>query len=220
MKRPARSWLLLCALHAVGSMLVWWAGPKVYEPWVWRADHAWATPWTWWTSAWVHLNTAHLIGNQIGMGMLAALAWVVRPSWRTTVVWWLSWPLLQISLLVWPQIGYAVGLTGLLHAGAAILGVDLLLRRIRIPKARRWGALLLLALLVKLLIEHAWHQPVVWDSADEMAVVQALHLSGVFWGVVLSLSRGLAGSHQIYWRWSMRQRSTTGAIAPKSDRLM
>lgn len=215
MKRPARSWLLLCALHAVGSMLVWWAGSSVYEPLVWRAEQGWRSPWTWWSSAWVHLNTAHLIANQIAMGMLAGLAWVVRPSMRSTWVWLLCWPLLQVSLLIWPQIGYAVGLTGLLHAGATILGVDLLLRRIRIPKARRWGALLLLALFTKLLIEQAWRQPVVWNSADDMAVVQALHLSGVCWAVLLSLSRGLAGTHEIYWRWSARQRSTTDAISPK-----
>jgi hypothetical protein len=215
MKSGSRSWLLLCALHAVGSMLLWWAGESAYKPLVWRADHAWQAPWTWWTSAWVHLNTAHLISTQIAMGMLAALAWVVRPSRRSTVVWLLSWPLLQLSLLVWPQIGYAVGLTGLLHAGVAIVGVDLLLRRIRIPKARRWGSLLLLALLVKLLIEQAWRQPVVWNAADDMAVVQALHLSGVTWGVFLSFSRGLAGTHLIYGRWSARQRSTWGGMSPK-----
>jgi hypothetical protein len=215
MMRPSRSWLLLCALHAVGSMLVWWAGESVFAPLVWRADHAWFEPWAWWTSAWVHLNTAHLIGNQIAMGMLAGLAWLVRPSRRSTWAWLLSWPLLQLSLLVWPQIGYAVGLTGLLHAGAAILGVDLLLRRIRIPKARRWGGLLLLALLIKLLLEQAWRQPVVWNAADDMAVVQALHLSGALWGVVLSFSLGLDGAHATYWPWSARQRSTSGAMSAK-----
>lgn len=188
--RASRSWLLLCAMHAVGSMLLWWAGESFYAPLVWRADSAGSTPWTWWSSAWVHLNTAHLISNQIALGMLAGLAWIVRPSRRSTWVWLLCWPLLQLSLLLWPQIGYAVGLTGLLHAGAAILGVDMLLRRIHIPKARRWGGLLLLALLIKLALEQAWRQPVVWDAADDTAVVQALHLSGAVWGVVLSFRAG------------------------------
>lgn len=215
MMRPSRSWLLLCAVHAVGSMLLWWAGESFYAPLVWRAESAGSTPWTWWSSAWVHLNTAHLISNQIGLGMLAGLAWIVRPSRRSTWVWLLCWPVLQLSLLLWPQIGYAVGLTGLLHAGAAILGVDLLLRRIHIPKARRWGGLVLLALAIKLALEQAWRQPVVWDAADDMAVVQALHLSGAVWGVVLSFSRGLSGAHELYWRWSARQRSTSGAISAK-----
>jgi hypothetical protein len=215
MKRHSRSWLLLCALHAVASMLLWWAGPAFGDPLVWRESATWSSPWTWWTSAWVHLNTAHLIGNQIALGMLAGLAWIVRPSFRSTLTWLLCWPLLQLSLLIWPQIGYAVGLTGLLHAGATVLGMDLLLRRIRIPKARRWGALLLLALGVKLLIEQAWRQPVVWNAADDMAVVQAMHLSACFWGVVLSISRGLGGTHLLYWRWSARQRSTTGTMSAK-----
>jgi len=106
-------------------------------------------------------------------------------------------------------------LTGLLHAGMAILGVDLVLRRLHIPKARRWGGLLLLALLIKLAIEQAWRQPVVWNAADDMAVVQALHLSGAAWGVVLSLSRGLSGSDLVYWRWSNRQRSAAGGMSAK-----
>lgn len=215
MRQGSRSWLLLCATHAVGSMLMWWAGESTYRPLVWRADTTWSSPLTWWSSAWVHLNTAHLIGNQIALGMLAGLAWIIRPSRGSTGVWLLCWPVLQLSLLVWPQIGYAVGLTGLLHAGAAILGVDLLLRRIRIPKARRWGVLMLLALCTKLVLEQAWRQPVVWSAADDMAVVQALHLSGATWGVLLSLSRGLAGTHALYWRWSTRQRSTSGATSTK-----
>lgn len=215
MKQASRSWLFLCALHAVGSMLLWWAGESYYLPLVWHADSAWSTPWTWWSSAWVHLNTAHLIGNQIALGLLAGLAWIVRPSRRSTWLWLLCWPLLQLSLLVWPQIGYAVGLTGLLHAGAAILGVDLLLRRIRIPKARRWGGLIVLALFMKLYLEHAWRQPVVWSVADDMAVVQALHLSGALWGALLSFSRDLANTQGLYKRWSTRQRATNGAMSPK-----
>ena len=53
---------------------------------------------------------------------------------------------------------------------------------------RRWGSLLALALLGKLLLEHGWSSPVVWDSANEMSVVQAAHLSGAFWGLLLGLA--------------------------------
>jgi len=184
MKRSG-SWLLLCALHAVASMLLWWAREGVVDVFIWRADGWTAQPWTLWTSAWVHLNTPQLIFNQIALGALTAFAWVL-----------LAWPLGQLSLLWWPQIGYAVGLSGLLHAGVAVLAVQLLRRRIPIPKAKRWGGLLALVLLGKLLLERGWAYPVVWDGANDMSVVQAGHLSAAAWGLLL----GLAATWGPFWR--------------------
>lgn len=185
--RRSRSWLLLCALHGVASMLLWWAKAGTLDGLTWYADDGLRRPWTLWTSAWVHLNTPHLIANQLALGALTAFAWIVRPPWFSTLAWLLAWPLMQVSLLLWPQIGYAVGLSGVLHAGFVVLAVHLLRRRIRVPKARRWGALLGLGLLVKLGLEQGWDFPVVWDSANEMSVVQAAHLAGAFWGLWLGL---------------------------------
>jgi hypothetical protein len=186
--KPSRSWLLLCALHGVASMLLWWAREGMVTSLTWHVDDWLNQPWTLWTSAWVHMNTPHLISNQLALGLLTAFAWIVRPPMACTLAWLLAWPLTQASLLWWPQIGYAVGLAGLLHAGAMVLAVHLMLRRIEVPKARRWGSLLALALLGKLLLEHGWSSPVVWDSANEMSVVQAAHLSGAFWGLLLGLA--------------------------------
>ena len=189
-------WLLLCALHGVASMLLWWAGDSLVQTMIWRAD-TWASqPWTLWTSAWVHLNTPQLIVNQIALGTLAAFAWVVRPSWPCTLAWSLAWPLTQGTLLWWPHIGYAVGLSGPLHAGAMILAVQLMLQRIAVPKAGRWGGMLALGVLAKLALEQGWRNPVVWDSANEISVVRAAHLSGAAWGVVLALLLGFIGNRQ------------------------
>lgn len=184
------SWLLLCVVHGVASMLLWWAGEGTVERFVWRSDNWTAQPWTLWTSAWVHLNTPQLILNQIGLGALAAFAWVVRPTLACTLAWWLAWPLAQATLLWWPQIGYAVGLSSVLHAGAMVLAMQLLRQRIAIPKARRWGSLLALGLVAKLLLEQGWNHPVVWDSANDISIVQAAHLTGAFWGLGLGLLIG------------------------------
>ena len=146
--KASRGWLLLCALHGVASMLLWWAREPALAALTWRAD-AWdRQPWTLWTSAWVHLNTPQLIFNQIALGALTAFAWVIRPNWTCTLAWLLAWPLGQLSLLWWPQIGYAVGLSGLLHAGTAVMAMHLVLGSLPIPKARRWGGLLLAGLAV------------------------------------------------------------------------
>lgn len=184
------TWLVLCALHGVLSMLVWWARAGTVDALTWRADGWLDQPWTLWTSSWVHLNTPHLIGNQVALGALAALGWIVRPTLACALAWLLAWPLLQLSLLLWPQIGYAVGLSGVLHAGAAVMGVQLLLKRVAVPKARRWGGLLLMGLLLKLWAESPWAYPVVWDGGSEMSVVQAAHLGGVVWGLVFGLALG------------------------------
>lgn len=186
------SWLLLCALHGVASMLLWWAGDEVVQTMIWRAD-GWTTqPWSLWTSAWVHLNTPQLIVNQIALGTLAAFAWVVRPTLACTLAWLLAWPLAQASLLWWPHIGYAVGLSGPLHAGAMVLAVLLILRRIAIPKSRRWGSLLALGVLAKLVVEQGWSNPVVWDSSNNISVVRAAHFTGAVWGLLLASLVGWA----------------------------
>jgi hypothetical protein len=169
MKPSARDWLLLCALHGVASMLLWWSGKGLVDALTWQAMDWRAQPWTLWTTAWVHNNTPHLIANQMALGAMTALAWIVRPPRLCTLAWLLAWPLSTLTLLWWPQIGYAVGLSGVLHAGALVLAVHLLFKRLAVPKA---------------LEQH----PVVWSSGNEMSVVQAAHLAGSAWGLVLGLA--------------------------------
>lgn len=202
MRRP-RSWLLLCALHGVGSMLLWWAQPATLDGMTWRPDESLKHPWTLWTSAWVYKDTPQLIGHQLILGVLAAFAWVVRPPWTGTLAWLLAWPLAQGTLFLWPQVGYSIGLSGVLHAGWAVLAVQLLLGRIDMPLARRWGALLAVVLLIKLGLERAWDHPVVWDSGNDRSLVQASHLAGAAWGLLLA---ALAG-----WLPTGRGRSRTPA---------
>ncbi len=202
MKRSS-SWLLLCGVHGVGSMLMWWLGEPALERLIWRTDTWTSQVWTLWSSAWVHLNTPQLILNQFALGALTAFAWVLRPPWLATLAWFLAWPLSQLVLPLWPQIGYAVGLSGVLHAGVAVLAVWLLARAISVPKSQRWGALLGGALLTKLLVEQAWSHPVVWDSGSNVSVVQATHLSAAGWGLLLGAAAlGLARTR---WVASHRQ---------------
>ena len=183
----SRGWLLLCALHGVASMLLWWAPTDTQALLTWQADQGPQRAWTLWTSAWVHLNTPHLIGNQMALGVLTAFAWVLRPPLASALAWLFAWPLVQASLPLWPQIGHATGLSGVLHAGVAVLAVQLLQRRIAMPRARRWGLLLGLGLLLKLGLERGWNHPVVWDTANHTSVVRGAHLAGAFWGLWLGL---------------------------------
>jgi len=117
----------------------------------------------------------------------------VRLPRLCALVWLLAWPLSTLSLLWWPQIGHAVRLSGVLYAGALVLAVQLLFERLAVPKTRRWGGLLTLAVLAqaaagaKLLLEQGWSKPVVWRLGNGMSVVQAAHLAGSAWGLLLGL---------------------------------
>lgn len=183
----AKLWLSLCLLHAVASMLVWWAGAPAAKWLTWRADDWWHQPWTLWTTPWVHINTPHLIGNQLAVGALAAMAWLVRPNALASAAWLLAWPTVALVLPLWPHIGYAVGLSGIIHAAVAVVAVHLLLcQDPLVPSSRRWGGLLALGLGAKLALEQGWHWPVVWSNSADMSVVQAAHLTGGVAGAVFS----------------------------------
>ena len=184
----SKLWLSLCVLHAVASMLVWWMGERLAAWMIWRAEDWDDRPWSLWTSAWVHMNTQHLISNQLAVGALAAMAWVLKPGLRASLAWLLTWPVIPLMLPYWPHIGYYAGLSGLIHAAVAVVGVYLVAGRTTVPMARRWGGMLLLGLVTKLLIERAWHWPVVWSDNLGISVVQASHLVGAVAGAVAAFA--------------------------------
>jgi hypothetical protein len=189
----SRLWLGLCVGHAVTSMLVWWMGDGLGQWMTWRADDWLQRPWTLWTSAWVHRNTPHLIGNQLAVGALAAMAWVLRPDARAALAWVLAWPLIPLCQRWWPLVGHYVGLSGLVHAAVAAVAVQLLMDRARVPQIRRWGGVLALGLGVKLVLEQAWARPVVWSDNLGISVVQSAHLVGA--------CAGALGTWCAMWRW-------------------
>ncbi|WP_171020259.1 rhomboid family intramembrane serine protease [Hydrogenophaga sp. 2FB] len=184
---PSRGWWWLCALHGAASLLMWWGGQNASSGFVWHANDWTRQPWTLWTSAWVHLSTPHLIGNLLALGGVAAAGWVLRPDARCTMAWLLAWPLTQVSLLLWPPVHHAAGLSGLLHAGTLLLAVQLALGTAPVHGARLWGVLLMAGALTKVVLERGWSQPLVWQADTGIQVVQAAHLTGAFWGVLLGL---------------------------------
>lgn len=181
------SWWWLCGLHAALSLLVWWLPPEVADAFTWRSTDWTTRPWTLWTSAWVHLNLPHLVGNVLAMGGVAAAGWVLQPDARSTLAWLLAWPLTQVSLLLWPPVDHAVGLSGLMHAGVLVLAVQVALVRLPIRGARFWGWLLVGVVMSKVVLERGWSRPIVWDAENHLSVVQAAHTTGAFWGVLLGL---------------------------------
>jgi membrane associated rhomboid family serine protease len=88
-------------------------------------------PWRLWTCAWVHWSAAHLLVNTVGAVVVAFAGWRARLPTAAALAWFLAWPLTQLTMAalgsdrfaaVMPHYG---GLSGVLHAGAVVLGLSL-----------------------------------------------------------------------------------------------
>lgn len=157
--------------------------------WIWHADRWTQEPWTLWTAALMHLNSAHALANLLALLSLLALARAWRLGWATAAAALLAWPLSVASLVLWPSVSSYAGLSGPLHALAAVLVVHR--TRTTWQRYRQLDAsagLLALGLLAKLGLEAAWRHPVAWDGMWGFNVVYVAHLGGAVCGLLCALS--------------------------------
>ncbi len=174
--RSARAWWLLTAL----LMLLTVGGQLVTRTFIdWQPTLAWTEPWRWWTPVAVHYSLLHLSANLLGTLALAWLASSACVDAEMTVAWALAWPLTHLGLALRPDLLHYGGLSGVLHAGVAVIGVHLLRQR-----RSTWGAALLLGLAVKLLLEQPWGPAAQRVSGWDIAVAPWGHLSGAVAGLL------------------------------------
>ncbi len=181
----ASPWLVMATLMGCGACL---AGLMPAAALDWQPGLAASEPWRWWTSAFVHWSPAHLGANLLGVAALALFGlWVGLPGWAT-LCWALAWPLGHLGLWVEPQLSHFGGLSGVLHAGAAVVSVALLVAPT--PPRQRAGLLLVAALCVKLLCENPAAQPAGLRAAvgiPELVLATRAHAGGALagWGLAL-----------------------------------
>ena len=161
----------------VACLLVWLLdSPTVLQ---WDADQWTRRIWSLWSSALLHRSAWHLCANLLVLGTLALL----------------GWPLGTLALLAWPGIHLYAGLSGLLHAGLAVAWA-----RVAVFGADRpLSFLLLTGLVLKLLDEHGWSQPVAFSARWGFDIVNAAHLSGALAGASSGLVAALA-AHLVHQR--------------------
>jgi hypothetical protein len=137
--RPADgvAWLCVTALLCVGAIVAWvGGGERGVSPWshalAWRAGGELDEPWRLWSGAWVHWSWPHLIVNLVGTLVVGAVGWRARAPTAAALAWFIAWPLTQ-GLLALPDGASMLramptygGLSGVLHAGVAVLGLTLL----------------------------------------------------------------------------------------------
>ena len=186
MLRRHHAWLGVGLLLVVPSLLI------ALRPGLARMALAWvpalvgSEPWRWWSAAWVHLSTRHLLANLAGAALLLLLGWVARLPREAAWAWALAWPLTHLGLLLAPDLLRYSGLSGVLHAGVAVAAVALV-REAALRRDRVLGALLLAGLCAKVLGERAWAHTLVTPPGWDIAVAPLAHASGTVCGALAAL---------------------------------
>jgi hypothetical protein len=99
--------------------------------------------------------------------------------------WACAWPLTQLGLLVQPDLSHYGGLSGVLHAGAAVVAVHLIRTG---PRAHRIvGAALAVGLLVKVLGEAPWGPPLRTPPGWDIATAPLAHATGLMAGALCAV---------------------------------
>ena len=170
---------MLLALAALGSLGL--SG----EALDWQPALALRQPWRAWSAALVHLSHLHLAANLAGAALVGALGYVAQVPRRSLVAWLCAWPLTQLGLLARPDLDHYAGLSGVLHAGVAVVAVHLVSSAAGLRRAI--GLALLAALAIKVASETPWaaealRHPHGWD----IAIAPFAHASGLAAGALAS----------------------------------
>jgi len=184
-----RGWLALAALLALGAGVTTFGlerGIVDATALDWQPGQLRQAPWRAITAAWVHYSHLHLLANLAGAALVGALGSIARVPTASVVAWLLAWPLTQLGLLLRPDLAHYGGLSGVLHAGVAVVAVQLVLDA---TGARRAIGLAIGAgLALKVGLEAPWgpalRHPPQWD----IATAPFAHASGLAAGLACALA--------------------------------
>jgi rhomboid family GlyGly-CTERM serine protease len=152
----------------------------------WRPSLLWQQPWRWWSAAFVHYSTVHWVGNFTGLALTAAFGWVSRVPLRAAIAWCVAWPLTHLAFL-WmaPGLMHYGGLSGVVHAGVAIVITQVLITGTRGQRAV--VATVLVGLIAKIATETPWRAPVQYLEGWDIGIAPIAHVTGVLSGTLCLL---------------------------------
>ena len=182
LNRAAAGWVavaLLLALPALANRV----GASAAADW--QPGLALHEPWRWWSAAWVHFSRMHLTLNLAGTLLVVGLGLASPVGPRAAMAWLVAWPLTHLGLLLKPDLLHYGGLSGVLHAGVAVVAVELFRDA---DRHRRWiGAIVSTLLLAKLLFEAPWGPALRYPAGWDIAVAPLAHATGAMQGVLCAL---------------------------------
>ena len=182
----SRAWAglaaLLCVLAGGVALAARWLPPEAID---WQPGLVAHEPWRAFSAAALHYSALHLGANLLGAGLVGALGLAAEVPVRMAVAWFVAWPLTQIGLLLKPELLHFGGLSGVLHAGAAVTATHLLLTAT--GRRRAIGAAILLCIVVKVASEAPWGEPLRRLPEWDIAVAPLAHATGLVAGVLCAL---------------------------------
>lgn len=191
MTSPGRVWLLACALLAAAALL---SGQLQLHTVDWQPGLAAQQPWRWWSAALVHWDRMHLLLNLAGLVIVAAWGFSARAPMQAVMAWAASWPFTHLALLAQPDLLHYAGLSGLLHAGVAVVATWVLGTAAGNSRAQHIAGFVLVGLMGKLLYEEPWNladpaglEQGYLTTSWPFAVASLAHVSGAAAGVLFTM---------------------------------
>ena len=179
MSDGARLWFWLSAVFMGGSVIGWWL-PSAWLDW--QPDLATTQPWRAWTAAFVHWSPLHLTSNLLAAAVVGAYGFAAQLPRAQALAWFLAWPLTHAALLVKPDLAHYGGLSGVLHAGVAIVCLWLLVAAR--GGRRAVGAAVALGLVIKLVSESPWGPALQRSDEFDIALSPIAHATGAIAGLL------------------------------------
>lgn len=177
-----RAWIAVAAVLLLGSIAAVTVDSSLLD---WQPALAGREPWRAWTAAWVHYSALHLLANVAGGLLVVAFGLAARVPRRSAIAWLVAWPLTQLGLVLRPDLAHYGGLSGVLHAGVAVVAVHLLVEG---RGKRRWvGAAVLVAVAIKIGTESPWGPALRAPTGWDIQVAPFAHLTGFVAGLVAGL---------------------------------
>lgn len=175
----AGAWIFVASVLAVAATGGWLIPHVVID---WQPGLVATQPWRAFTAIGVHYSALHLGGNLGGAALAGAFGWAAQVPPRLALAWLAAWPLTHLGLLVEPRLLHYGGLSGVLHAGAAVVLAQLLVHG---SKAQRCvGAALALGLVAKLVSEAPWGSALRYTADWDIATAPIAHTTGAVAGAV------------------------------------
>ena len=162
-----------------GAVLSWALPAALLD---WQPELALAEVWRAWTAVFVHWSEWHLATNLMAATVVGAYGWQAGVPRAQAWAWCAAWPLTQLGLLIQPDLAHYGGLSGVLHAGVAIVCLWLMLRA---RAGRRVvGALVALGLIIKIASESPWGPALQHSDEFDIAVAPLAHATGALAGLL------------------------------------
>ena len=182
MNAGSRGWVGVAAGFAACALLGGLIDPALID---WQPALAWRQPWRAFSAIGVHYSAAHLVGNLAGVALAGVFGVAALVPARLAWAWLAAWPLTHFGLLIRPDLAHYGGLSGVVHAGVAIVIVFVLVSGTR--RQRLVGSAVLIGFCAKLLSEAPWGEALRHPAGWDIAVAPLVHTSGALAGAVCAV---------------------------------